>query len=279
MKLMMIGDVNQTITDFNDEIEQGYIMSKNDFYSYTTNCIAEVPQDIKLELNSGTLTLKAGSKVYNPDGTYVQTTTDKSGNFNSNGQRFVYMNESGYLSVGAAVSGTSSGTTDSLSGMAWHYWFDTANNTIKGYSADGTTVNHTFSLPIAIVTVSDGAISSIDRIFNGFGYIGSTIFALPGVKVLVPNGLKDNGTLNNTLWTISNVIKYTQTSGSDTLDIVMTTTNNSFDLDDYIYNSNNNYNYYDGSISKNSVIVGSVTFASGVITSATFKKVLSLKLN
>ena len=33
-----------------------------------TNCITEIPQDIKLELNNGILTLKAGSKVYVPNG-------------------------------------------------------------------------------------------------------------------------------------------------------------------------------------------------------------------
>ena len=31
--------------------------------NYTTNRILEIPQDIKLELNDGTLTLKAGSKA------------------------------------------------------------------------------------------------------------------------------------------------------------------------------------------------------------------------
>ena len=37
-------------------------------YSNVTNCITKIPQDIKLELNNGTLTLKAGSKVYVPNG-------------------------------------------------------------------------------------------------------------------------------------------------------------------------------------------------------------------
>jgi hypothetical protein len=36
-----------------------------------TNCITSIPQDIKLELNNGTLTLKAGSKVYMPNGAGV----------------------------------------------------------------------------------------------------------------------------------------------------------------------------------------------------------------
>ena len=31
-----------------------------------SNCITNIPQDIKLELNNGVLTLKAGSKVYVP---------------------------------------------------------------------------------------------------------------------------------------------------------------------------------------------------------------------
>ena len=44
---------------------------------YTTNRILEIPQDIKLELNNGTLTLKAGSKVYVPNGFEADGTTPK----------------------------------------------------------------------------------------------------------------------------------------------------------------------------------------------------------
>lgn len=33
-----------------------------------TNCITKIPQDINLVLSEGTLTLKAGSKVYVPNG-------------------------------------------------------------------------------------------------------------------------------------------------------------------------------------------------------------------
>ena len=42
-----------------------------------TNCITEIPQDIKLELNNGTLTLKAGSKVYVPNGFEADSVTPK----------------------------------------------------------------------------------------------------------------------------------------------------------------------------------------------------------
>lgn len=41
---------------------------------YTTN---RIPQDIKLELNNGTLTLKAGSRVYVPNGFESDGTTPK----------------------------------------------------------------------------------------------------------------------------------------------------------------------------------------------------------
>ena len=43
-------------------------------YTRITNCITKIPQDIKLELNEGVLTLKAGSKIYYPNG------KDESGN-------------------------------------------------------------------------------------------------------------------------------------------------------------------------------------------------------
>ena len=46
-------------------------------YTNITNCITEIPQDIKLELNNGTLTLKAGSKVYVPNGFESDGTTPK----------------------------------------------------------------------------------------------------------------------------------------------------------------------------------------------------------
>lgn len=47
------------------------------YNNYTTNRILEIPQNIKLELNNGTLTLKAGSKVYVPNGFEEDGTTPK----------------------------------------------------------------------------------------------------------------------------------------------------------------------------------------------------------
>ena len=56
----MTTDTKLYITDSDDEA-----LTNNNI----SNCITEIPQDIKLELNNhGTLKLKAGSKVYVPNG-------------------------------------------------------------------------------------------------------------------------------------------------------------------------------------------------------------------
>ena len=64
------------VHSFGDQIQTSnanYVKSEfqSNLLNYTTNRILEIPQDIKLELNNGTLTLTAGSKVYVPNGAGV----------------------------------------------------------------------------------------------------------------------------------------------------------------------------------------------------------------
>lgn len=50
-------------------VVQDLLKDKNTIIDkFNSNRIVSIPQDIKLELNDGTLTLKAGSKVWYPDG-------------------------------------------------------------------------------------------------------------------------------------------------------------------------------------------------------------------
>lgn len=172
-----------------------------------TNCITEIPQDIKLELNNGTLTLKAGSKVYVPNGAGVfdtiTTTSDYSTTNTYTGTAFVfYNNNSIFLEDTTLIS---SGTTPPSNGT----FYNTSDNTVKRYANGALILSYT-SFPIAIVTCA-GAITSIDQVFNGFGYIGSTVFALPGVKGLIPNGRNADGTLKNIEFTIDSVKTATRT--------------------------------------------------------------------
>lgn len=177
-----------------------------------TNCLTHIPQDIKLELVDGTLTLKAGSKVYKPNGFEVDGTTPKFDivtiesdlifNFSSgNGIYFLFTSKDYFL-----LSMCSSGTTDSLAGRSWHIWYDTANNLIKLFGDNGNSPLFNVSFPIGIVTVSNNVVTSMDQDFNGFGYIGSTVFALPGVEGLIPNGRNKDGSLRNIKFEIDKVI-------------------------------------------------------------------------
>ena len=167
-------------------------------YSQITNCITEIPQDIKLELNNGTLTLKAGSKLYVPNGSGVfdvlNIQSDKTVSCGSTTGKTlirVYPDQQPYGDT--LVSSCYSGSDPSgITGM----FYNTTTNKIT-YHQNGVSDGNICSLPIAEITVNNGQVTSIDQVFNGFGFIGSTVFALPGVKGLIPNGHNEDGSLKN----------------------------------------------------------------------------------
>lgn len=199
-----------------------------------TNCITKIPQDIKLELNDGTLMLKAGSKLYIPNGFESDGTTlkfdeivldkdyNRSTTTTATGYSLLYFNinnqDDNYkLSLvtvnGDATKHSYSGDTaptEFVSGIA--YWYDTQNNIVKNTLNSGSDWEEGFSLPLAIISYTPNTFTSIDQVFNGFGFIGSTIFALPGVEGLIPNGRNTDGSLNNTKFTTTEVKTYTSTS-------------------------------------------------------------------
>lgn len=201
----------------NDKINQTHI----------TNCITNIPQDIKLELDNGTITLKAGSKIYVPNG----KNTDDSNRFDEviiNSDRsatwtwvsaptFIFYSSAsdseGILEGeidGTLISKCSSGTSFPATPDNYTIYYRTDENKIYRYVA-GTWL-HSRSLPIGIMNGSDSVVTSIDQVFNGFGYIGSTVFALPGLKGLIPNGRNEDGTLNNREFTLNNVLIHNFTS-------------------------------------------------------------------
>lgn len=168
--------------------------------SQITNCLLEVPQRIKLELNDGTLTLKAGSQVIIPNGFEADGTTPKFDYVDigsdvitsapyTNGPIFInYRNgQIGQANSSAQCSGTSSTISSG-------YWYDTTNNFIN--RVDSGEVSSTgLSFPLAIINASNGSWASINQVFNGMGYIGSTVWLDKGVKGLIPGGRNEDGTL------------------------------------------------------------------------------------
>ena len=191
-------DTNANIEDFYQAVEDKHIMSTDMFYSHTTNSITAIPQDIKLTLSDGTLTLKTGSKLYVPNGSgtfdILTLTADKTATQSANDSRMYFYNGS-YIEK-FPMSQCHSGATEP-SGQTYMFWYDTVNNLMKMTTNGGSTWTSGWSLPFCIATASSGALTSIDQVFNGFGYIDSTVFALPGVRGLTPNGRNADGTLKN----------------------------------------------------------------------------------
>ena len=143
--------------------------------------------------------MKAGSKVYVPNGAgkfnekTVSVDCTLQTTFSGTGQYMIFDN--GALNgqtLRVAIECESSATAPINTSVCW---YDTANNIIRVYQSGEWIGGRT--LPLGLVTFSSGKPISIDQVFNGFGYIGSTVFALPGVKALVPNGRNADGTLKN----------------------------------------------------------------------------------
>ena len=200
--------------------------------SSVTNCITKIPQDIKLELTDGTLTLKAGSKVYDGAGNVINITKDytvdtSSGNgvvgvFYSKTQDKVWANQL----VSTATSGE---TPPTGSGM----FYNTVTKSVDFYK-DGVLDESDWSLPLAIITVNEGTSTSIEQVFNGFGYIGSTIFALPGVEGLSPNGRNADGSLNNIKSVTSKVVLHNSHTSINNWPIILKNDSSMYPLSDYL---------------------------------------------
>lgn len=183
-------------------------------YKQITNCITEIPQDIKMELSNGTITIKAGSKVYNADGSVYDLDNDLSHTPNWG----VLTGKSIGLMVFPVISNNkitgidasnqslvfSGDTAPTFSGN-YAYWLDTVNKKVKYTNDAGVTWLENRAFPLCLVSTTDNAVTSIDQIFNGFGFIGSTVFSLPGVKGLIPNGRNEDGSLNNNLFVVPEI--------------------------------------------------------------------------
>lgn len=182
--------------------------------SQITNCVLELPQTIKYEVNeTGLIRLLAGSEVYMLEGgeysayTLSEDTEYGAGGFwghegyvvydkENNGVIFLTNYENGVYSQEEAPS-------EYFSNSA--IWEDTATNTMK-YTTDAGATWRRCSLPILFgkpAYYSEGATgngfapSAIYNVFNGVGFIGQKLFVLPNVKYLIPDGLNEDGTLHN----------------------------------------------------------------------------------
>ena len=243
--------------------------------SILTNCLTEIPQDIKVELSNGTLTLKAGSKVYVPNGVgkfdVVTIQKDVGGTRRSRGQEFLLSDENGAAAFWGKLYSGDSKPVDSGS---YYVWYDTANNVIKATTDGGASwLSEKFSLPLGIYTADGTGITSIDQVFNGFGYIGNTIFALPGIKGRIPNGFNTDGSLNSIEITTNGVTTVTLSGTRSATYFGITSTNTLIYTNEILSGKA----YYDKNVNKNhnlnsylqAIFCGTFTCENGRITSLT----------
>lgn len=200
------GATNSATTDLSNLTATGANIAN--WSSNIVNCIVAAPQDIKLELSAGTLTVKAGTVYYVPNGAGVFTKrtleTDKTVTVGSaNELYYILIDNAGNANRFHSSAVYSGATAPTVTGSA--IWYDRTNNEVKYTGDSGSTWTGGFSLPIAVCTPQSGSWVSIDHIFNGFGYVGNAIFALPGTKVAYPNGRNANGTLKTGIISLTTV--------------------------------------------------------------------------
>ena len=178
---------------------------------YITNCVTELPNDIKLEYSNNVLTIKEGSKLYYPNGANifeeVVLENDETCPLTGTSTYYIFRrNASGTTGYFAArLDQISSGASSDSSTNGVFY--NTTTNRIDWYEG-GNRGDRLYSFPICRIAVSSGTITSIDRIFNGIGYIGSIVYATPGITVLIPNGRNEDNTLINIEKTTTSVSTY-----------------------------------------------------------------------
>lgn len=241
-------------------------------YTNITNCITAIPQDIKLEFNNGTLTLKAGSKVYYLDGSskIIQQDITIGTASSAPAQRFLWVSgDSGYGD--GSIQECYSGNNEAMNAIVNPKTYQTFYNTEQKIAFRGNNTNwekRNYSLPIALVSNEPNKWTSIDQVFNGFGYIGSTVFALPGVEGLIPNGRNTDGSLNNKKFKTTDVITYTPTTGTYNVLLVLTSNRLHWNSTaEYLQNENRILNRDTNTYVNNGIILGYSKIVSGRITS------------
>lgn len=172
-----------SIDNLSGFLDENYLNQK-----YVTNRVLEIPQNIKLEFDNGTVTLKAGSKVYDGLG----------------GEHIVPSDMSFSSAAGGATKQIMLIKTDFSTAI-----FSANYDTNLSYNSTTGLVDYTglgsYYLPVSVTIHSGSTYTGIESIFNGFGYIGSYVFVLPGVKVQVPNGKNKDGTYAYTVYTNTSV--------------------------------------------------------------------------
>ena len=210
-----------------------------------TNCLTAIPQDIMLEINNGNRVAADTCTVYKGDGsTYTIPASTNFSHASSAGTFMLIWTGSAarHQNINTCFSGSTAPAQGSFSGN-YAVWYDTTNKVIKLTNDGGSTWIGDNSFPLCVYNSTGTSASSIDQVFNGFGYIGSTIFALPGVEGLIPNGFIGKSR-NNVKLTNNQLLTLTPSFNGSSVLLLGSNNLTAWGKSDYSYSNDDNYNYY-----------------------------------
>lgn len=198
-----------------------------------SNCILEIPQNLKLTLENNVLTLKAGSVLTRTGSIYATETTvnDLTYTFQSSlgDGRFVILGNGSGLGTPRKINNVYSGNSSQYptTGLtSTTVYFNTDDKLIYRPNNDFSAWNTwAVDYPLCVIDVVNGVASFAkdshgnDIIFNGVGFVGHHAFVYPNVKVLTSNGFQDNKTLASKKGTVSSLQIIELSSGDSIVDI------------------------------------------------------------
>lgn len=276
-----------------------------------TNCLLEVPQRIKYELTNGILTIKAGSVVIVPYGLEDLTGSFPVGSiFLSTKHKVVdtkYNNNTFFIWIELAENITVTEQTTESGVERWMFYDfvnknlgsqrnATSNTTGNPSNTDGllcyrTDLNkvllysganilgQTCSLPLLIVKSNGSYVhENVVQVFNGIGYIGSTVWVDKGVKGLIPNGKNPDGTLNNIEWEQTSLYVRTLSTTDDNYDAIFGLNGAELSRNRDIritYNPDSNFNLMNGAPWLHTMC-GTFTQTAGVVSNFKVKKPIQI---
>lgn len=249
-------------------------LDKKQLYNKITNCLLEVPQRIKLALENGKMHLYKGSVLTYGDGTNLTIETDVIEDQFVNTTRdnliMVYDTQRTGNKLGIYIQDGNvfSQDTQPTATIADSIWFDTANNKMMQTHDTGATW-YEIPLPIGIASVTPNVWKSLDQVFNGMGYIGSTVWVDKGVKGLIPNGRNADGSLKNIEYVTQNLRTRTLTDNNSTE--IAIRSGGSLTVYAYFTMSDENYLIGNNGDKVIGVSIASVYMKNNVITSFTPK--------
>lgn len=184
-------------------------------YNHVSNCITEIPQNIKLEINSPYINILPGSTLVIPNGDVYTTATTGSypgtyqeiSGFSPSNKYVVIFWNTGEKNIAVPIEAVFSGDTQPTTTYQKSFWYNTNDKFLYFTTDRGQTWEKSvngWSFPVCIVEEDSSGNFQFAKdsngnnlIFNGAGFIGHHAFVLPGVKALLPNGFNDDGGLKS----------------------------------------------------------------------------------